>query len=65
MYIESLSIYPYYVAQLVNNSACNVGDLSLNPGLGRSPEEGKATSPVFWSGEFHDCIVHGVTKSRT
>ena len=19
-------------------------------------------TPVFWSGEFHDCIVHGVTK---
>ena len=24
-------------------STCNVGDLSLIPGLGRSPEKGKAT----------------------
>ena len=21
--------------------------------------------PVFWPGEFHNCIVHGVTKSQT
>ena len=34
MYIESLSIYPYYVVQLVKNPACNMGDLGLNPGLG-------------------------------
>ena len=20
---------------------------------------------IFWPGEFHDCIVHGVTKSQT
>ena len=33
-------------------SACNVGDLDLIPGLGRCPGEGKGT-PVFWPGEFH------------
>ena len=22
-------------------------------------------TPVFWPGEFHDCTVHGVTKSWT
>ena len=22
-------------------------------------------TPVFWPGEFHDCIVHGVAKSQT
>ena len=33
-------------------SACNVGDLALIPGLGRSPAEGKGT-PVSWPGEFH------------
>ena len=28
--------------------------------------EGKATTLVFWPGEFHGhCIVHGVTKSQT
>ena len=30
-------------------SICNVGDLGSNPGMGRSPGEGK----VFWPGEFH------------
>ena len=32
-------------------SARNVGDLGLIPGLGRSPGGGKGT-PVFWPGEF-------------
>ena len=34
-------------------SACIVGDLGLIPGLGRSPGGGKATTPVFWPGEYH------------
>ena len=35
-------------------SACNEGDLSSIPGLGRSPGEGKRLStPVFWPGELH------------
>ena len=36
-------------------STCNVGDLGLIPGLGRSPGEGKGylPTPVFWPGEFH------------
>ena len=45
-------------------STCNVEDLGLIPGLGRSPGEGK----VYWySGleKVMDCIVHGVTKSQT
>ena len=33
-------------------SACNAGDLSLIPGLGRSPGE-RLPTPVFWPGEFH------------
>ena len=28
-------------------------------------EKGTATTSEFWPGEFHGCIVHGVTKSRT
>ena len=32
--------FPYGSAG--KESACNVGDLGLNPGLGQSPEEGKA-----------------------
>ena len=47
-------------------STCNVGDLGLIPGLGRSPGEGKG-SPLLSSGleNFMDCIVRGVAKSRT
>ena len=47
-------------------SACNAGDLGLIPGLGRSPGEGKGY-PLQYSGleNSRDCIVHGVTKSRT
>ena len=45
-------------------SVCNEGDLGLIPGFGRSPGEGEATHPVFWPGEFHGLIVHGVTKSQ-
>ena len=47
-------------------SACNAGDLGLNPGLGRSPGEGKGY-PLRYSGleNSMDCIIHGVAKSRT
>ena len=47
-------------------STCNLGDLGLIPGLGRYPGEGKAY-PLQYSGleNSMDCIVHGVTKSRT
>ena len=47
-------------------SACNVGDLSAIPELGRSPGEGKGY-PLQYSGleNSMDCIVHGVTKSWT
>ena len=47
-------------------SACNAGDLVLIPGFGRSPREGKCY-PLQYSGleNSMDCVVHGVTKSRT
>ena len=47
-------------------SACNVGDLGLNPGLGRSPGQGRGY-PLQCSGleNSMDYIVHGVAKSRT
>ena len=47
-------------------STCNVEVLGLIPGLGRSPGEGKGY-PLQDSGleNSMDCIVHGVTKSRT
>ena len=47
-------------------SACNVGDLGLIPGLGRAPGEGKGYPLQYFGLENSmDCIVHGVTKSRT
>ena len=47
-------------------STCNAGDLGLIPGWGRSSGEGKGY-PLQYSGleNSMDCIVHGVTKSRT
>ena len=46
-------------------SACNVGDLGLIPGLGRSDGEGKGYPlPHSVLENSVDCIVHGVTKSR-
>ena len=47
-------------------SASNVGDLGFIVGLGRSPRERKGY-PLPYSGleNSMDCIVHGVTKSRT
>ena len=47
-------------------STCNVGDLGLIPGLGRSPGEGNGYLLQYFGLEISmDCIVHGVTKSWT
>ena len=45
-------------------SLCNVGDLGLIPGLGRSPGEG-SSYPLQYSDleNSMDYIVHGVAKS--
>ena len=52
-------------------SACNVGDLGLIRGLGRSPGEGKGY-PLQYSGLENSidkgawqATVHGFAKSRT
>ena len=47
-------------------SACNLRDLGLILGLGRSLGEGKGY-PLLYSGleNSTDCIVHGVTESDT
>jgi len=47
-------------------SACNVGDLGLNPGLGRSPGEGMVY-PHQYSGLKNSmgCIVLEFAKSLT
>ena len=43
-----------------------MGDLDSIPGLGRPPGEG-TDFPLQYSGlkNSMDCIVHGITKSRT
>ena len=47
-------------------SACNVGDLGLIPGLGRSLEKGMAThsSTHAWRIPWTEATVHGVAKSQ-
>ena len=47
-------------------SACNVGDLGLVPGLGRSPGEGNGY-PLQYSGQENSmgCTIHEVANSRT
>ena len=54
------------MAQLIEESACNAGDLGSVSGLGRSPGDGKGY-PLQYPGleNSMDCIVHGVRKSRT
>ena len=48
------------------NSICNAGDLGSIPGLGISPGEGTVYL-LQYSGleNSMNCIVHGITKSRT
>ena len=50
----------------VKESACSVGDLGLNPRLGKSPGEGNGCT-LHYSGleNSMDCIVCGVTKNWT
>ena len=45
-------------------SACNVGDLGLIPGVGKYPGEGKGY-PFQYSGleNSMDCIVHGSQRA--
>ena len=44
-------------------STCNVGDLGLIIGLGRSPGEGKGYLLQYFDLENSmECIVHGVTN---
>ena len=51
-------------SSVCKESACNVGDLGLIPGLGRSPGEGNGY-PLQYSGleNSMDCIVQVVAES--
>ena len=71
MHVSYMHEYMCIGGSEVKASACNVGDLGLIPGLGRSPGEGNG-NPLQYS-----CLenpidrgawwatVHGVVKSRT
>ena len=61
-----LTIWGFPGSSAGKESTCNMRDLGLIPGLGRSPGEVKGY-PFQYSGleNSMDCIVHGVTKSRT
>ena len=63
--------FSFLVAQMVKESACNVGDLGLTPGSGRSSGEGNG-NPLQYSclGNPMDrgawrATVHGITKNQT
>ena len=60
------SILGFPCGSASKESAYNVGDLDLIPGVGRSPGQGNGY-PLQCSGleSSMDCIGHGVTKSRT
>ena len=53
IYVVSNSVVQH--SQVAKESAYNVGDLGLIPGLGRS-------TPVFWPGEFHGLYSPRVCK---
>ena len=67
-FIEDIILLYMYVpcGSAGKESTCNVGDLGLIPGLGRSPGEGKGY-PLQYSGleNSMDYTVHGVAKSWT
>ena len=56
----------FSVGSAGKESACNVGDLGLITGLGRSPGEGNGY-PLQYSGleNSRDFKVHGVAKSQS
>ena len=64
LYLQSDKDFPGGSAG--EESACNVGDLGLTTGLGRSPGEGNGY-PLQYSGleNSMNCIVHGVSKNWT
>ena len=49
-----------------SKESCSAGDLGSIPGLGRSPGEGHGYTLQYSGLENSvNCVVHGVTKSRT
>ena len=65
-FLKQTTILAFPCGSAGKESACSAGDLGSIPGLGRWPGEGKGY-PLQYSvlENLMDCIVHGVTKSRT
>ena len=60
---RDLTIQSFPCDSAGKESACNAGELGSNPGLRRSPGEGKGLpTPVFWPGEFHGLYSPGGHK---
>ena len=53
------------IAQLVKNPPATQETWVQSLGWEDPLEKERLPTPVFWSGEFHDCIVHGVAKLDT
>ena len=64
--LYQLSYQGFHCGSAGKESSCNVGNLGLIPGFGRSPGEGNSY-PLQYSvlENSIDCIVHGVTESDT
>ena len=64
--IRNNSIFLFPCGSSGKESACNVGDLGLIRGLGRSARVGKVY-PLQYSGleNSMDCIAPGMAKSQT
>ena len=70
-YLLSVLYFPHFYLLFICGSAgkestCKAGDLGSIPGLRRSPAQEKGY-PLQYSGleNSMDCIVHGVSNSRT
>ena len=70
-FVSSVNIMGFPGGSDRKESACNVGDLDLIPGSGRSPGEGNGY-PLQYSCLENSldrgacwAVVHGITKSQT
>ena len=53
------------MAQLIKNPPA-MWETGFDPWVGKIPwRRERLPTPVFWPGEFHGFIVHGVAKSQT
>ena len=63
---QFIFVWASLIVQLVNNPPVMQGTPLFNSRVGKIPwRRDRLPTPVFWPGEFHGHIVHGVTKSQT